>query len=228
MARTSSTETQIKNMLIPLVQAIGRSGKLIYLLIFLIVGFLAYQFFTKSSESSTVEYNSALIEKQIKNVGKLVVTEGHYAEVITYKDQQKYFMDFITIEKKALIVANADVLVMYDLRQLQYEIDENNKTVTLKNIPEPELKINQDLHFYDVNQSRFNPFNAQDYNKINKKVKTELTKKIEKSSLKSNAKNRLLSELSKILILTNTMGWTLKYDGREVKTDKDIELKIIN
>ena len=65
-------------------------------------------------------------------------------------------------------------------------------------------------------------------NKINKKVKAELTKKIEKSSLKSNAKNRLLSELSKILILTNTMGWTLKYDGREVKTDKDIELKIIN
>ena len=64
--------------------------------------------------------------------------------------------------------------------------------------------------------------------KINKKVKVELTKKIEKSSLKSNAKNRLLSELSKILILTNTMGWTLKYDGREVKTDKDLELKIIN
>ena len=130
MARTSSTETAIKNMLIPLVQAIGRSGKLIYLLIFLIVGFLAYQFFTKSSESSTVEYNSALIEKQIKNVGKLVVTEGHYAEVITYKDQQKYFMDFITFEKKALIVANADVLVMYDLRQLKYDIDEKNKIVT--------------------------------------------------------------------------------------------------
>ena len=120
MARTSSTETAIKNMLIPLVQAIGRSGKLIYILILLIVGFLVYQFFTKSSESSTVEYNSALIEKQIKSVGKLVVTEGHYAEVITYKDQQKYLMDFITFEKKALIVANADVLVMYDLRQLQY------------------------------------------------------------------------------------------------------------
>lgn len=226
MARTSSTETQIKNMLIPVVQAIGRSGKLIYLLILLVVGFLLYQFFTKSSESSTVEYNSALIEKQIKSVGKLVVTEGHYAEVITYKDQQKYFMDFITFEKKALIVANADVLVMYDLRQLQYDIDEKNKTVTLKKIPDSELKINQDLHFYDVDQSRFNPFNAQDYNKINKKVKAELTKKIEKSSLKSNAKNRLLSELSKILILTNTMGWTLRYDGREVKTDKDIELKI--
>ena len=228
MARSSSTETQIKNMLIPLVQAIGRSGKLIYLIIILVVGFLIYQFFTKSSESSTIEYNSALIEKQIKSVGKLVVTEGHYAEVITYKDQQKYLMDLVTFEKKALIVANADVLVMYDLRQLKYDIDEKAKTVTLKNIPEPELKINQDLQFYDINQSRFNPFGAADYNKINKKVKAELVKKIEKSTLKSNAKNRLLSELSKILILTNTMGWTLKYNGSEVKSDKDIELKIIN
>ena len=61
---------------------------------------------------------------------------------------------------------------------------------------------------------------------LNDEYISHLTKKIEKSSLKSNAKNRLLSELSKILILTNTMGWTLRYDGREVKTDKDIELKI--
>lgn len=228
MTRTSSTATQFKNILKSVVQAISRSGIFIYLLIFIVVGFVIYQFFTNRSESSILQYNSALIEKQIKNVGKLVVTEGHYAEVITYIDQQKYFMDLITFEKKALIVANADVLVMYDLRQLQYDIDKMNKTVTLKNIPEPELKINQDLHFYDVNQSRFYPFNAQDYNKINKKVKVELTKKIEKSSLKSNAKNRFLSELSKILILTNIMGWTLKYDGSELKTDKDIELKIVN
>jgi hypothetical protein len=33
-----------------------------------------------------------------------VVTEGHFAEVLTYKDQQKYLMDFISFEKKALII----------------------------------------------------------------------------------------------------------------------------
>jgi hypothetical protein len=32
--------------------------------------------------------------------------------------------------------------------------------------------------------------------------------------------------LSKILILTNTMGWTLSYKGIEVITDSDLELKI--
>lgn len=228
MARNSSTENQIKNMLIPIVQAIGRSGKLLYIIIFLVIGYFVYQFFIKKSETSLVEYNSALIEKQIRSVGKLIVTEGHYAEVITYKDQQKYFMDFVTFEKKALIVANADVLVTYDLRQVTYDINEATKTVTITNIPEPELKINQDLHFYDVDQSRFNPFNGNDYNKINKKVKAELRKKIEKSSLKSNAQNRLLSELSKILILTNTMGWTLSYKGNIVKSDKELQLNIEN
>ena len=71
MARTSSTETAIKNMLIPLVQAIGRSGKLLYLIIFLVIGYFVYQFFTKKSETSTIEYDTNLIQVQIKNVGKI-------------------------------------------------------------------------------------------------------------------------------------------------------------
>ena len=63
-------------------------------------------------------------------------------------------------------------------------------------------------------------------NKINKKVRANLAEKIENSNLKSNAKNRLLSELSKMLVLTNSMGWTLKFDGTEIKSENDIELKL--
>ena len=63
------------------------------------------------------------------NVGKLVVTEGHFSEVITYKNQQKYLMDMISFEKKALIVVNANVTVAYDLHQMKYDIDEKNKRI---------------------------------------------------------------------------------------------------
>ncbi|WP_425414343.1 hypothetical protein [Psychroserpens burtonensis] len=42
-------------------------------------------------------------------------------------------------------------------------------------------------------------------------------KKIEVSDLKSNAQNRLISELSKFYILTNTMGWTLEYSQNLVR-----------
>ncbi|MGX7666994.1 DUF4230 domain-containing protein [Flavobacterium pedocola] len=209
-------------MLIPLVQAIGRSGKLLYLIIFLVIGVVAYKYFTAEKSTTTTEYNSSLIQEKIKNVGKLVVTEGHFAQVMTYKDQQKYLMDLLSFEKKALIIINADVTVAYDLRQVKYDIDEKNKTITIVSIPKEEIKISPDIQFYDVEQSRMNPFTGDDYNKINKKVKADLAAKIEKSSLKSNAQNRLVSELAKILILTTEMGWKLEYKNQVIESEKQM------
>ncbi|UUC47413.1 DUF4230 domain-containing protein [Flavobacterium cerinum] len=193
-----------------------------YLLILLIIGFVVYKWITSEKNTTTTEYNTNLIQQQIKNVGKLVVTEGHYAQVMTYKDQQKYLMNLLTFEKKALIVINADVTVAYDLRQVKYDIDEKNKTIKILNIPKEEIKISPDIQFYDVDQSRMNPFTGDDYNKISKKVKEDLARKIETSTLKSNAKNRLISELSKILILTNTMGWKLEYENQILENEQQL------
>ena len=180
----------------------------------------------KKGDSADLDYNTNLIQQQIVNVGKLVVTEGHFAEVITYKNQEKYLMDMLSFEKKALIIVNADVTVAYDLHQMKYDIDEKNKTITILNIPKEEIKISPDLQFYDVEQSKLNPFTGDDYNKINKLVKANLAKKIEKSSLKANAKNRLISELSKMLILTNTMNWKLQYEGKTIENEKDLSQTI--
>lgn len=224
--RNQFTETQVKNVLVPIIQAIGRSGKLIYIILIGVFLYLGYQFFTREKSTSTLEYNSALIEKQLKNVSKLVVTEGHYSQVMTYKDQKKYFMDLVSFEKKALMVVNADVTVSYDLSQIKYDINETTKTISITNIPEAEMKINPDIHFYSIDESTFNPFGTADYNKINKKVKAEIAKKMEKSKLKTNAENRLISELSKILILTNTMGWKLEHNGETVLTQTGLSKKI--
>lgn len=122
----------------------------------------------------------------------------------------------LSFEKKALVIVNADVTVGYNLSKIQYDINEATKTITIKNIPKEEIKISPDIKFYDVEQNGFNEFTGDDYNKINQTVKTNLAKKIEKSTLKTNTQNRLLSELSKILILTNTMGWKLQYNGQTV------------
>ncbi len=180
----------------------------------------------KKDDDSTIDYNTNLIQEKILNVGKLVVTEGHFSEVLTFKNQDKYFGGLVSFDKKALIVVNADVTVAFDLRQMKYDIDEKNKTITILNIPKEEIKISPDIQFYDVDQSKLNPFTGDDYNKINKTVKANLAKKIEKSSLKSNAQNRLISELSKILILTNSMGWKLQYEGQVIENEKDFNQKI--
>ena len=180
----------------------------------------------KKNDDEDITYNTNLIQQQILNVGKLVVTEGHFSEVITYKNQQKYLMDMLSFEKKALVVVNADVTVAYDLHLMKYDIDSINKTITIVSIPKEEIKISPDIQFYDVEQSKLNPFTGDDYNKINKSVKANLAKKIEKSPLKTNAQNRLISELSKLLITTSQLGWTLKYEGKVIETEKDFGKQI--
>ena len=202
-------------------QLLTESRKWIFVILLAIIVYLAYQLVSKSNENATVEYDTNLIQQQIKNVGKLVVTEGHFAEVMTYKDQKKYLMDMVSFEKKAMVVINADVTVSFDLSKVTYTIDAVNKTVTITNIPKEEIKISPDIKFYDVEQSTLNEFTGNDYNKINKIVRANLAKKIEKSTLQSNAKNRLVSELSKILVVTNSMGWKLQYNGNEIKKELD-------
>jgi Protein of unknown function (DUF4230) len=211
----------ISNIIKSALNFFNQSGKFVYLLILVAVFYLGIQFASKSSkENATIEYDTRLIQEQIKNVGKLVVTEGHFSQVMTYKDQKKYLLDMISFDKKALVIVNADVTVGFDLSKIKYDIDAKNKVVTITNIPEADLKISPDIKYYNVDQSTFNEFTGDDYNKINKIAQENLKQKIAKSTLKSNAKNRLVSELSKILIVTRSMGWKLKYDGQELKTEK--------
>lgn len=171
---------------------------------------------------AVLQEHSMLIQQQIENVSKLVVTEGHFSEVYNYKDSKELFGSLLTAEKKALVVVNADVTVSYDLSKIEFEIDEGSKTLIIKSVPEPEIKLNPDFEYYDVTADYLNPFDAGDYNTIKRNVKASLLKKVEASSLKSNAKNRLLSELHKFYILTNTLGWHLFFDGTPVETANDL------
>lgn len=223
MTQSTSNTTGFFNKTI---RFLAESRRWILMILLAVIVYMAYLLLTRKNENSTIEYDTNLIQQQIKNVGKLVVTEGHFAEVMTYKDQKKYLMDVFSFEKKALVVVNADVTVSFDLSKIEYDIDAPNKTLTIKNIPEEELKIYPDYKYYDIDQSKLNEFTAEDYNKINKIVRANLTKKIEKSTLKTNAKNRLISELYSILILTKSMGWKLQYNGNEVTSTKEFNLKL--
>ncbi|MFY0713571.1 DUF4230 domain-containing protein [Seonamhaeicola sp. NFXS20] len=166
----------------------------------------------KREDKIVLQESSALIQEQIKNVGKLIVTEGHFSEVFNYKNSKEIFSEYFTSEKKALVVVNASVSIAYDLSKIEFKVDETNKKLHILNIPKEEIIINPDLEYYDVQSDFFNPFEAKDYNNIKNAVNASLASKIETSDLKKNAKNRLISELSKFYILTNSFGWTLQYN----------------
>src|SRR5690606_8904585 len=198
--------------------------KIIPILLLVLVVFFAWKYFeARDNERDQLEESTDLIEKQIKNVGKLVVTEGNYAQVYSYNDSKRFYLDIFSARKKALIIVNADVTVAYDLSKLQTEINPETKTVTITHIPKEEISINPNIQYYDVTQDYLNQFEAKDYNKIQERINKSLMEKIENSSIKSNAQNRLVSELQKIYILTNSMGWTLEYNGNSIQSTDAME-----
>ncbi|PKD21069.1 hypothetical protein APR41_11655 [Salegentibacter salinarum] len=177
----------------------------------------------KNNERDQLEESTALLQQQIKNVGKLVVTEGTFSQVYSYNDSKKFYLDIFSARKKALIVVNATATVAYDLSKLQTEIDEENKIVRITYIPEEEISINPEIKYYDVTQDYLNQFDAADHNKIRSRIEKSIRKKVEASSLKSNAQNRLISELQKIYILTSSMGWTLQYNDQNFNDSEELQ-----
>ncbi|OBX25180.1 uncharacterized protein DUF4230 [Gelidibacter algens] len=197
--------------------------RLLYVLILVIVVLFGYRYFFNDNDKTILQENSALIQEQIRNVSKLVVTEGHFSQVFTYKNSKAVFANLVNVEKKALVVVNADVTVSYDLSQIEYQLDQASKTLKILSIPKEEIKISPDFEYYDVTADFLNPFQAEDYNKIKDKVNAQLMKKIEASNLKSNAQNRLISELSKFYILTSSLGWTLQYEGTSIQSSDELQ-----
>lgn len=190
-----------------------------------LVLFAGFWFFYKGKqEREELRASSELIQKQVNQVGKLIVTEGYYSKVFTFKNSQSLFLNFWTSDKKALVVVNAKATVEYDLRQLETEIDEPNKTLILKKIPEPILNIYPEIEYYDVSQDYFNSFEAKDYNKIKNSVTSQIRTQIEKSDLMENSQERLMVELTNLFVLTKSMGWTLMYEEKVIENQEQLEL----
>lgn len=189
-------------------------------IIIVLVGILIFRSCADNKESKSIlQENSMLIQQEIENVSKLIVTEGHFAEVYNYKDSKELFGPLLRADKKALVVVNADVTIAYDLSKIEFRLDNEKKTLHIDQIPEPEINLNPDFEYYDVTADYLNPFDAGDYNTIKRNVTASLMKKVEASTLKTNAQNRLLSELQKFYLLTNSMGWSLLYGDEMVKKD---------
>lgn len=195
------------------------------------VGFLAallvmggiWFFSDKKDDRDELNANSAMIQQQIQQVGKLIVTEGYYSQVFSYKNSQKLFLSLVSANKKALIIAKAKATVEYDLRQLETKVDPESKTVTITKIPEPVINIYPEFEYYDVTQDFLNPFEAKDYNKIKTSITEQFRQKIEASELKNDAKERLMSELLNIYVLTKSLGWTLVYNEIIIENEQQME-----
>ena len=186
------------------------------LLIFLL-GVLGTLWFTREKIEMIPE--TKLIYNGLEQISKLQVTQGYFTEVHTFKDSKTYWNDLVSFDKKALVVANVKAQIAYDLKQLDIEIDSIQKRIEVKHIPEPEVTLVPNISYYDVQQSTFNSFTAEDYNTI----KDDLMKNLEDNQavkdLKAQAHDRLFEELSKLLVLSKIYQWEVVDQTQSIDLD---------
>ena len=177
-----------------------------YLIVFLVGFFIAKFWYVKKEENHKKEEIQVVVSS-IKNLSKLVVSKGTFSEVYNYTDSKKYFYDYVSFDKKAIITVNATVEVGYDLSKLEIQIDSVAKKIIINKIPAQEVTISPDVKYFDLQQSQFNVFSKEELNKINQKSIEKIKQTIEVTDLKEKAKTRLFEELSKIYQLSAIYDW---------------------
>lgn len=185
---------------------------------------VAYFFGKKNAPQTTIK-DTGVLQESLKNVSKLVVTEGYYSDIITYKDAKEIYLSWLKAEKKAVVLVNAKATVTYDLSQIKFKVDHENQVVVIESIPEAVLDLYPKLEYYDIQADFLNEFTSKDYTKIADLVDQRLRKKIAQSTLVTNAQNRLLSELYALL---NTQGFHYKIELRTAKNKVYNEVLFLN
>jgi hypothetical protein len=177
-----------------------------YIFVFFI-GFLIAKFWNDKKEENHKKEEIQVVVNSIKNMSKLVVSKGSFSEIYNYSDSNKYFFDYVSFDKKAIVTINATVEVGYDLSKLDIQIDSLQKKIYINKIPEEEITISPDVKYFDLQQSQFNTFSKEDLNKINQKSIDKIKQTIKLTNLKTAAKTRFFEEISKIYQLSAIYGW---------------------
>lgn len=193
-----------------------------YLALF-ILGFLVAKLIYDKKPNSSEKEEIQIISNGVKNLSKLVVSKGNFAEIYSFSDSKKYFYDYIQFQKKAILSVNANVEVGYDLSKLDIQIDSIGKEIIINKIPTEEVVISPNIKYFDLQESQFNSFSSDELNKLNQKAIDKINQTIELSNLKKEAKTRLFTELSKIYQLSKTFKWKV-VDNTENKIFKEIAL----
>ncbi len=177
-----------------------------YILVFLIGFFIAKFWYQKDNNHQTNEEIKVVVNS-IKNMSKLVVSNANFSEVYNFKDSKKYFYDYVSFDKEAIVTVNANVEVGYDLSKLEIQIDSLEKKIYINKIPKEEVSIAPDVKYFDLKQSQFNSFSKEELNKINEKSVEKIKQTVELTNLKKEAKTRFFEEISKIYQLSAIYGW---------------------
>ncbi len=179
-----------------------------------LLGIAAMNIFARTQVQRTEDDSTVLVE-QIRKVSKLVTVEGDVYELFNRKQTRDvtFYLPLpatMSFDKQASVQVTGKVLVGYDLAQMDVTVDDATKTITLANLPEPEiLAIDHQVVYKNLDESWFNSFTARDYSELNKAAKDRLRAKALESDLLDRARAEGNAVLETIGFLAAGAGYEL-------------------
>lgn len=190
-----------------------------------LLGLATFWGFSNTGGQTTHEEATILLE-QIRKVTKLVTVEGDVSELYNSTKTREVTLYIplpahLSFEKSATVQVEGTVLVGYDLEQMSIELDEINRTVTLSNLPEPEiLAIDHEMIYRNLEESWFNSFTAEDYSLLNKEAKDRLRDEALRSKLMDEARLEGNTLIEAIRFLAQGAGFEVLMEGERPAVPK--------
>lgn len=168
---------------------------------------------------------SLLLLDKVKRVCKFITVEGDFAEIYHYESVKEKFFKTMKGKKKALILIDAKAHVGFDLSKIKLESDKKNKKIILTQFPKPKLlTIETDFKYYDKKEGWLNPMTSNDLTEINQDAKQFIIDKIPESGLIESAGKELLTVISLMETVAESIGWTIDFSALELNNDPDQKL----
>ncbi len=180
----------------------------------LAIGIFANQIFTRKKENQKINEQSTVLLNQIKQVCKLITVEGDFSEIIAHIDQKPMLFKLVQLEKKALIIVKAKVMVGFDLSEISIDIEPKNKKITLSKFPSAQiLSLDTDIEYYDIKKGIINKFSETDLNLLTQKAKEHIRNKTKESGLLTAAENQANETILLLKNFINASNWEVITEG---------------
>lgn len=182
-----------------------------------------------NNERVGTEEDAAILIERVRKVTKLVTVEGDFSEVFNSANNREVTLYLplptrLNFRKEAMVTVTGKVLVGYNLEEMGVRIDEATRTLQLHHLPEPEiLAIDQELKFRDLEESWFNQLTAADYSAMSEQARGVLRRKVADSELMETARLQGNALIETIVLLAQSMGYSVELEGRPVGGDGNRE-----
>ncbi len=190
-------------------------SNILILLVTLIAGVLLARMWYMQPTSITRTDANVMIE-QIKNVSKIVNTEGYFSEIYTEADTKSFYG--IPSTKKIIIKVKARVMAGYDLNNLKIDVDSSARKIKISGFNAPQIiGIEPEIQYYDVTNGVLNQFSADDYSRLNQKAVDTIRYAALHSNLLPNVTKQGISNFQSLQILAQQMGWRIVFADAAMK-----------